>query len=453
MDESDAGLLAQAIGALERGETAEASALFKAFVADNPGHALAHHQLGVLALAQGDAARGVEHLGVAASLVPLDPAVHNNLGVALKSAGRGHAARVSFETAVSLDPEFAAAWNNLGAAVEAEGDVLGAIGAYRRALAVDPANVEARENLDLACAKAAPAWHFPMMADRPRNAAYAAALARAAPGRRVLDIGSGSGLLAMMAARAGASVVDSCETVAPIAETARRIVTANGLDGRVRVHAKHSGQLVVGEDLADRAQVLVTETFASGVLSEAVLPTLEHARRHLLVPDAQIIPRGAQALGYLVGGEAIEAHFRAPGDEGFDLSGFEVFAPAKVGLHLDRLPHEALSDDFEIFAFDLTGPSFAPQRRAIAVRATVAGRCLGVAQWLRLDMDGVSAYENRPHGAAAANGWMHVLYRFERPVQVQPGQVVRLEAGHNRTAMTIGLALEQPPAVSADKYP
>ena len=58
-----------------------------------------------------------------------------------------------------------------------------------------------------------PAYHFPMLADAARNGAFDRAL-RAAIGRfkalhggrgpRVLDIGSGSGLLAMMAARAGA---------------------------------------------------------------------------------------------------------------------------------------------------------------------------------------------------------------------------------------------------------
>ena len=436
----DAELLSLAIAALERGDAAQASALFGVFVEQNPEHALAHHQLGVLALSQGDGALAVIHLGRAAALAPHDSGVQNNHGVALNAQGQIAAARRAFEMAVALDPNFAEAWNNLGSALESGSERMGAIAAYRRALDIEPAYVEARENLDLATAKVAPPWHFPMIADRPRNSAYDQALARAAPGRRALDIGSGSGLLAMMAARAGAASVDSCEAVAEIAETARLIVAANGLEAQVTVHAVHSGQLVVGETLLHRAEVLVTETFASGLLSEAVLPTLEHARRHLLTPDAQIIPRAAQARGYLVGGDAIEAHLFAPRNEGFDLRGFDVFAPAKVGLHLDRAPHQALSDDFEIFAFDLTQMTFPTERREIAVTATAAGRCVGVAQWLRLDMDGVATYENRPSGDAGANGWMHVLYRFDEPLDVTAGQIVRLRAGHNRTAMTIGLA-------------
>jgi hypothetical protein len=186
--------------------------------------------------------------------------------------------------------------------------------------------------------------------------------------------------------------------------------------------------------------LLVTETFASGLLSESVLPTVEHARQHLLTPDAPVIPRRAAALGYLVGGGAIEAHFFAPKYAGFDLSGFDYFAPSKVGLHLDRLRHEVMSEDFEIFAFDLMQSHFPAERRVFSVRASRPGRCVGVAQWLRLELDAETTYENRPKADAGANGWMHVLYRFREPLDLSLGEEVRLIASHSRTAMTVALA-------------
>jgi type II protein arginine methyltransferase len=276
-----------------------------------------------------------------------------------------------------------------------------------------------------------------MVADEDRNAAYDAALRRAAPGRRVLDIGSGSGLLAMMAARAGAADVTTCEVVTPIAQVAAGIIAANGYSDRITLHAKHSEQLEIGVDMVERAQVLVTETFASGVLSEGVLPTIEHARRHLLTDDAVVIPRRAAARGYLVGGSAVEAQLYVSQATGFDLSGFDVLAPGKVGLHLDRLPHDVLSDDFELFDFDLTQYYFEPARRRLSVTATRPGRCIGVAQWLWLELDGQTTYENRPRPGAGANGWMHVLYRFRESLDLSAGDRVQVIASHSRTALTV----------------
>lgn len=58
---------------------------------------------------------------------------------------------------------------------------------------------------------AVPRWHFDMVLDRQRNQAYDAAIRRAVAAKRAamgpgaellaLDLGAGSGLLAMMAAR------------------------------------------------------------------------------------------------------------------------------------------------------------------------------------------------------------------------------------------------------------
>ena len=441
--------LAATLAQLNRPDEAEAAWMeasarddggaFLGMRAGAPGAADAH--LGRLAFARGDLHAAEAFLRRAAEVEPLEAEHHNNLGVALNALGEPQEARLAFERAIVLRADFVQAINNLGAALEAAGDEVEAIGAYRRALEIDPGYVEARDNLDLACAKTAPAWHFPMMADAARNDAYDAALRRAAPGRRVLDIGAGSGLLAMMAARAGAASVTSCEAVPQIAQAARRVIAANGMAERIVLHAMHSERLAVGTHLPERAEVLVTETFASGVLSEAVLPTIEHARRHLLTPDAIVIPRAASAHGYLVGGEAVEAQVFAPQTSGFDLSDFDLFAPSKVGLHLDRIRHEALSEDFEIFAFDLTQASFPAERRELTVTAARPGRCVGVAQWLRLNLDAETTYENRPTGEAGPNGWMHVLYRFAAPVELEIGDEVRLVVSHNRTAMTVALAV------------
>jgi tetratricopeptide (TPR) repeat protein len=444
MDGPVGELLAQAVRHYLAGEWPQAVPLFQQVLARDPTNPIANHQLALVAFQSGQPALATQLIERAVASDPGNAEYHNNLGVTLNAQGRLTEARAVFEHAVSLKPDYAQALNNLGSVLEAEGRLDTAIEAYRRALEIDPGFVEARDNLDLACSKIVPQWHFPMMHDAPRNRAYDQALRRAAPGRHVLDIGTGAGLLALMAARAGARHVSTCEAVPLIAAQARAVIDRNGLADRITLHAKRSDALVVGADLPERADLLVTETFASGVLSEHVLPTLEHARAQLLTPDATIIPCAAAAHGYLVGGATLEAQFFVYEQADFSLAPFNAMAPHKLGMHLDGVSHDVLSDDFEIFRFDLTRLHFVPERRLIEVPVRQAGRCFGVAQWLDLQLDAETAYRNRPSPVTGADGWMHgwmhVLYRFREPIAVEPGTVLRLLASHNRTAMTVALA-------------
>lgn len=434
----DTDLLSAAAEAYSQGDYETATRLGRA-AHDAAPSAITSNLLGLAALARGGIAEAIAHLRQAVDLDPEDAEYPNNLGFALHAAGDFAAARTALQAALAIDPRMASAANNLGSVLEKLGEPAHAVASYRHALRLDPAFIEARDNLLAACATAAPLWHFPMMADAPRNTAYAQALARVAPGRRVLDIGSGSGLLAMMAARAGAARVDTCEMQPLIATAATSVVAANGLSPRITVWSMKSDQLQVGRELAAPAEVLVTETFSSNLLSEEILATMEDAHQRLLAPGAAIIPRRAAAIGRLIGGDIIEGHLFARPWSDLDLSAFDLLAPEKVGLHLDRLAHETLSEDFEIFGFDLREQSFPPERRHLDVEVTARGRCVGVAQWIRLDLDAKTTYENRPDASAGANGWMHVVYRFPQPLQVRPGDRVRLVASHNRRNLAVGL--------------
>jgi tetratricopeptide (TPR) repeat protein len=433
-----AELLAAATRAYGDGDYAAVAAFGRAALQAAPS-AAACNLIGLAEFSRGELAEAIAQLRRAVALDPSNAEYPNNLGVVFHALGQYREAREAFEAALASDPNMSSAANNMGSVFEKLGDDTAAITCYRRALQIDPAFVDARDNLVLACAKVAPQWHFPMMADDPRNRAYADVLARVAPGRRVLDIGSGSALLAMIAARAGAAHVTSCEMQPVIAAVAKAVVANNELTDRIDIWPMKSDHLRVGHELVAPAEVLVTETFASALLSEGVLTTVEDAHRRLLAPDAVVIPRRAAAMGYLVGGQILEDHLFAGRWRDLDLSAFDLLAPVKLGMHLDRLPHVALSCDFEIFSFDLSDKQFPAHRKTVQIEATAAGRCVGVAQWIRLDLDQTVSYDNRPTEAAGSNGWMHVVHRFARPVDVSAGTVVSLALSHNRTNIAIGL--------------
>ena len=421
-----------------------AAQVCRSVLAGNPGDAEANHLLGVVYFRHGDNATARDYMQRAIDSPKATAEMHNNLGSVLIGLGDAASAIGAFNRALELKPDYADALNNLGVLYRNEKRIEASIDAFRRAIAVNPSFVQARNNLRAAYRDVVPGWHFAMMDDKDRNDAYEAAIRRAVPGRNVLDIGCGAGLLTMMSARAGAASVTSCEAVAIIADRARDIVAKNGLASRVTVIGKRSHELEVGKDLPQRAEVLVTETFSSGLINEHVLPTLEHAHANLLIPGATVIPAAASAMGYLAGGQMLRGMLYAEQINGFDMTPFNDFAPANFGMLLDRFPHEVLSDDAELMRFDMREASFPMANRRVNVEVRKAGVALGVVQWIKLELDAHSTYENRPSPNAPFNGhWTQVLYRFPKPVTVAPGDLIPLIVRHYRTQITVDLVEEE----------
>ena len=131
-----------------------------------------------------------------------------------------------------------------------------------------------------------PGPHIAMLDDRVRTSAFLAALDEVIGEEDiVVDIGTGTGVLAVGAARAGARHVYAVEAT-PLAEHAREVVRANGLADRVTIVEGWSTRV----RLPERADVAVAEILGSDALEERVLPVLLDARKRLLAPDARLIP-------------------------------------------------------------------------------------------------------------------------------------------------------------------
>ena len=433
----DQDLLTQVRGWVQQGDTRRAEQLLREILARHPNHAGALNLRGHVAFRSGDKQGALRFLEQAIAGEPANPAHHNDRGMLLLALERREEAERSFERAIAIAPDHAPTLVSIGTLHLHAGRRDESVSLLRRALAIDPYNLVARINLGFALKSAVPPWHFPMLNDTPRNALYDEAIRRTVPGRTVLDIGTGAGLLAMMAARAGAAWVVSCESDAWISAKAREVIAVNGLAERIALVAKRSTDLKLGTDLPARAQVLVTEVFGTTGINEHVLPTVAHAHAHLLAPDAVIVPRAASARAYLAGGPALEGCFFIERAAGFTLTPFNDFAPLKLGKQLDHVAHEVLSDDFEIFRFDLTQHRFTAENRTIEIVASRPGRCCGVVQWLRLELTDELIYENRPGPRTTIDSWGQILYRFTAPVDLMPGDRMRLLAQHDGNVLSV----------------
>jgi len=430
-------LLRQAAACTQRGETGQAEKLIRELLAREPQHADALYELGRISYLTGDKSAAADCLRKAIASQPDNGKFHNELAFVLIGLGNRQEAASAVARALEINPDDAGTISNMGALHLKEGRIIEAVAAFRRAMEIDPLQLNARINLEVLLKNAVPPWHFAMMNNAPRNSVYDEAIRRVAPGRSVLDIGTGPGLLAMMAARAGAKWVVSCEQTPWIAAKAREVVAANGLSDRIKLIAKHSTDLRIGHDLSERAEVLVTEVFGTSAINELVIPTVVHAHAQLLQPGATVVPNAASARAYLAGGPALEGYFFVDRAAGFTIAAFNDFAKLKMDLQVNCVPHDVLSDDFEAYRLDLRQPPLQPEKRVIDVVATKPGRCFGIVQWLRIDLAEGLVYENRPHPDAPTDGWGHMLYRFAEPIELDVGDRVRLAVQHNRSTLLI----------------
>tara|TARA_R110000803_G_scaffold122584_1_gene190599 strand:- start:459 stop:1439 length:981 start_codon:yes stop_codon:yes gene_type:complete len=111
---------------------------------------------------------------------------------------------------------------------------------------------------------------MPMINDTGRNVAYKKAIEKIAPGSIMCDIGTGTGLLSILAAKAGAKKVYSIEMDNGRAEFARNMIQQLGLDDTIQVINKNFYKCD-RNDIPDNVDYFVSETIGSPIFNEEII--------------------------------------------------------------------------------------------------------------------------------------------------------------------------------------
>jgi protein arginine N-methyltransferase 1 len=145
---------------------------------------------------------------------------------------------------------------------------------------------ETKSRTDAGYGFGSPSGHVAMLNDRIRTSSFLAGINEVVtPEDVVVDIGTGTGVLAVAAARAGAKHVYALEA-SEIGESAEAIFEANGLADRITLVRGWSTRIALPEP----ADVLVSEIIGNDPLGEEVLQVTMDARKRLLRPEARLIP-------------------------------------------------------------------------------------------------------------------------------------------------------------------
>jgi predicted RNA methylase len=319
-------------------------------------------------------------------------------------------------------------WGN---ALHDEGRYEEAARAFEIALEFERGNWQAMLGLNRAIRRSVPRWHWEMLHDEERFELYDKAIRSVvSPEHLVLDVGTGSGLLSMMSARAGARQIIACEGQPSVADVARRVIGKAGHDDVVTVVPKLSTRMRVPEDLPRRADVLVTETVDCALLGEGILPTIAHAREHLLTEEAIIMPGGGRVFAQLVESPSLHRKNHVGQLYGFDFSEFNQLSSIEYfDSRLRHHEHRRLSEPIEVFRFDFYRDTAEPRRAEFVVPPAVAGVCHAVVFWFELELLPGITLTNSPE--TPHTHWKQAVQCLPAPIQVQPDEPLLLDARHD----------------------
>ncbi|XP_045766550.1 protein arginine N-methyltransferase 7-like isoform X2 [Maniola jurtina] len=305
-----------------------------------------------------------------------------------------------------------------------------------------------------------------MLHDTERNKKYHRALQlaiekmhEAGKKANVLDIGTGTGLLSIMAARCGADTITACEAFKPMAECCLKILQRNGVADKITVVPKRSTDMTVGEDgdMKEKANILVTEVFDTELIGEGALSTFSHAHEYLLEEDCIVVPDSAVIYAQVVecptlqkwnklndlADEDLEVILRTP-QKMKDCAG----SAAVHDVQLSQLPRHAfteLSDQIPVFYYDWSGRSPIDMKRTVKQEFTVSntGQAQIVFMWWELNMDpegkiclscapwwahpDADLSSDRPQDSIPwRDHWMQAVYYLPQEITVQKDSEVSL---------------------------
>jgi type I protein arginine methyltransferase len=196
--------------------------------------------------------------------------------------------------------------------------------------------------------------HRRMISDRWRTDAFKRAIDEVVrKSDVVLDLGTGTGVLAMLAAKAGAKRVYAIDQ-AEIAQTAANLVKANGFGERVKVFRGPAGDLKIEE----KVDLIISEWLGHLAFVEAMLDDVILARDAHLAPKGRMMPSHVDAMIAPIDDPVLFAHdgpgyWREP-VHGLDFSSLEDLE-LKQGraIQLRVEPAAMLSAGIPISSLDL----------------------------------------------------------------------------------------------------
>ena len=262
--------------------------------------------------------------------------------------------------------------------------------------------------------------HRHYLQDHSRLTAFRQAIRElVVPGSVVVDLGSGTGILGLLACEAGAKRVYSIEETGLI-ELAREISQANGFSDRIRFIKELSTRV----DLPEPADVILADQIGHFGFEAGLFDYFGDARRRFLKPNGVTIPGHVTfclaPVEHELLWEQVEFWNRSP--MGLDVRPARSIA-ANTGYPVKLTAEQLLGSSVEALSVDPSRSGSQPLHFTCTLAINRSGTLHGVGCWFVAELSPSVTMSNSPLSEQRIDR-RNVCFPLDRPVPVQTGDSV-----------------------------
>lgn len=269
-----------------------------------------------------------------------------------------------------------------------------------------------------------------MLSDRPRMAFYHDAITRhIKPGQRVIDLGTGTGILAAFASRCGAAKVYAIDH-STIIEQAKELAKVNEIKN-VEFVEQHSMDF----ELQQPVDVIIHEQIGDFLFDEAMVPNVCDLRDRLLKPGGLILPSQFELFCEPI---CLNDDYRIPyiwelnNVHGFDYSSLVRSRPQnpeyyrlascdlKMVKHFVGEPEPLVEVDLHTIQIDTV-----PLEIKVTREVKRAGKVDGLAVFMQARVDDDMVLSSSPLDAGRAPHWGFRILRLDL-AEVRVGEILEV---------------------------
>lgn len=269
--------------------------------------------------------------------------------------------------------------------------------------------------------------HREMLRDKIRCNAYKEAILKTVkPGNAVLDVGTGSGILAMFSVLAGAGKVYAVERT-EVTEITRELITANGMGDRIEIIQSD----IEEAQLPEKVDVITAEWMGGFGIDENLYHPVLQARDNWLKPGGHMIPATVTALLAPAFDESVDRSlaFWRSRPYGLDLSPIAERTANEVHNAMHHVTGTGLlSDPQRIWHSDALNDTLESAAGPWSVECSFtinrSGTLSAVTAWFESGLTEGVHLTNGPD--APATHWGRTVMPLNRPLVVEQGTVVQV---------------------------